>query len=69
MTRSNDGRQVVAKVVELLRNVDFTRDSGSTKPRNELRFGQGYFLVCQNKNLQIVTYGCIIKLKWMISNL
>ncbi len=54
---------MVVKVVELLQNVDFTRDSGSTKPRNEPRFGQDYFLVCQNKNLQIVIYGSIIKLK------
>lgn len=45
------GRQVVVKVVELLQNVDFTRNSGSTKPRNKPRIGQGYFLVCQNKKL------------------
>lgn len=54
---------MVVKVVESLRNVDFTRDSGSTKPRNEPRFGQGYFPAYQNKNLQKVTYGSIIKLK------
>ena len=57
------------KVVELLRNVDFTRDSGSTKLRNKPRFGQGWFLIRHNKNLQIRINGCIIKLKLMISNL
>ncbi len=34
---------MVVKVVELLRNADFTRVSDSTKPCNKPRIGQGNF--------------------------
>ena len=57
------------KVVELLRNVDYIGDLGFAKRRNKPRFGQGWFLIRHNKNLQIRINGCIIKSKSMISNL
>ena len=60
---------MVAKVVELLRNVDFIRNAGFSKPRNKPRFGQGCFLIRHNKNLQIRINGCIIKLKQVVSDL
>ena len=57
------------KVVELLRNVDYIGDLGFAKRRNKPRFGQGCFWIRHNKNLQIRTNDCTIKLKLMISNL
>ena len=42
------GRQVVVKVVELLRNVDYIGDLGFAKRRNKSRFGHGWFWIRVN---------------------
>ena len=53
----------------MLRNVDYIGDLGFANRRNKPRFGQGCFLIRNNKNLQIRINDYIIKLKLIISDL
>lgn len=54
---------MLGKVVELLRNTDFTRNSGCAKLRKLQIIGQENYPFCKNKNLQIRINGCMIKVE------